>query len=75
MSASSFRRLSRSFLAACSRLSLRKAKHPNQLRPARGDRRGRTHSSGLIALNSTVVSSYGARQAGQRPLRFSLMWW
>lgn len=34
-----------------------------------------THSSGLIALNSTVVSSYGARHAGQRPLRFSLIWW
>jgi hypothetical protein len=32
------------------------------------------HSSGCMGLNSTVVSSYSLRHAGQRPFRFSLMW-
>jgi hypothetical protein len=33
-----------------------------------------TDSSGFMGLNSTAVSSYGFRQAGQRPFKFSLMW-
>lgn len=33
-----------------------------------------THSSLLIGLNWTASSVYSRRHAGQRPLRFSLMW-
>ena len=34
----------------------------------------RAHSSWLTGLNCTLSSEYSRRQAGQRPLRFSLMW-
>lgn len=44
------------------------------LSPAMKRKRKEAHSSGLSGVNSTALSSYTLRQAGQLPLRFCLMW-
>lgn len=69
----SLRRLSLSFLAACRRFILRDSTTLSA-RSIWTWKRAGTYSSGLIALNSTVASSYGVRHAGQRLFKFSLMW-